>query len=102
VLVSGSLVLNDMYLVLNAALDGVGIGYIAEHCHFTASRGRTVGPAAGGLVRTFLGSLPVRDDERPLRERGLKDALATWNTRQYCGQDHRQQVRSPSRLRLRR
>jgi DNA-binding transcriptional LysR family regulator len=29
--VSGSLVLNDMYLVLNAVLDGIGIGYIAEH-----------------------------------------------------------------------
>ena len=28
--VSGSLVLNDMYLVLNAVLDGIGIGYISE------------------------------------------------------------------------
>ena len=28
---SGSLVLNDMSLVLNAVLDGIGIGYIAEH-----------------------------------------------------------------------
>jgi hypothetical protein len=25
-------------------------------CHFTASRGRTVGPAAGGLVRHFSGA----------------------------------------------
>ena len=29
--VSGSLVLNDMHLVLNAVLDGIGIGYITEH-----------------------------------------------------------------------
>ena len=29
--VSGSLVLNDMHLVLNAVLDGIGIGYISEH-----------------------------------------------------------------------
>jgi DNA-binding transcriptional LysR family regulator len=28
--VDGSLVLNDMYLVMNAVLDGVGIGYISE------------------------------------------------------------------------
>jgi DNA-binding transcriptional LysR family regulator len=28
--VSGSLVLNDMYLVLNAVLDGIGIGYLTE------------------------------------------------------------------------
>jgi DNA-binding transcriptional LysR family regulator len=28
--VSGSLVLNDMYLVINAVLDGIGIGYISE------------------------------------------------------------------------
>ena len=29
--VSGSLVLNDQHLVLNAVLDGIGIGYITEH-----------------------------------------------------------------------
>jgi DNA-binding transcriptional LysR family regulator len=28
--VSGSLILNDIYLVLNAVLDGIGIGYISE------------------------------------------------------------------------
>jgi DNA-binding transcriptional LysR family regulator len=28
--VSGSLILNDMYLVINAVLDGIGIGYISE------------------------------------------------------------------------
>jgi DNA-binding transcriptional LysR family regulator len=28
--VSGSLVLNDMYLILNAVLDGIGIGYLSE------------------------------------------------------------------------
>jgi DNA-binding transcriptional LysR family regulator len=29
--VSGSLILNDLYLVLNAVLDGIGIGYIGEY-----------------------------------------------------------------------
>jgi DNA-binding transcriptional LysR family regulator len=29
--VSGSLILNDQHLVLNAVLDGIGIGYITEH-----------------------------------------------------------------------
>src|SRR5262249_32814576 len=28
--VGGSLILNDMYLVLNAVLDGIGIGYLTE------------------------------------------------------------------------
>jgi DNA-binding transcriptional LysR family regulator len=28
--VSGSLILNDMYLVLSAVLDGIGIGYLSE------------------------------------------------------------------------
>jgi DNA-binding transcriptional LysR family regulator len=28
--VDGSLILNDMYLVMNAVLDGVGVGYLSE------------------------------------------------------------------------
>jgi DNA-binding transcriptional LysR family regulator len=29
--VSGSLILNDIYLLVNAVLDGIGIGYVSEH-----------------------------------------------------------------------
>jgi DNA-binding transcriptional LysR family regulator len=45
--VSGSLVLNDMYLVLNAVLDGIGIGYISEPVVSTRIAGGQLVPLLG-------------------------------------------------------
>jgi DNA-binding transcriptional LysR family regulator len=45
--VSGSLVLNDMYLVINAVLDGIGIGYISELLISTRVRDGQLVPLLG-------------------------------------------------------
>jgi DNA-binding transcriptional LysR family regulator len=56
--VSGSLVLNDMHLVLNAVLDGIGIGYLTEHVISPRVADGQLVPLLG-IGATFFGSLLI-------------------------------------------
>jgi DNA-binding transcriptional LysR family regulator len=69
--VDGSLILNDMYLVENAVLDGIGIGYLSEtliSSHLTAGRLLPLlGDWSGHLSGVFLYYPSRRQMPGPLR-----------------------------------
>jgi DNA-binding transcriptional LysR family regulator len=69
--VDGSLVLNDIYLVVNAVLDGIGVGYISEALispHLAAGRLLPLlGDWCGHLSGVFLYYPSRRQVPGPLR-----------------------------------
>jgi DNA-binding transcriptional LysR family regulator len=90
VAIDGSLVLNDMYLVANAVLDGIGIGYLSEPVIMNQIRGaemvRLLGDWSGHLSGVFLYYPSRRQVPGPLRAfidfmRGQGDILKAGRAR---------------------